>query len=182
MNVGIIIPVVYKPSDDPLNAMHPIEADLKAHHEYYRKVGAVYWDMNVLQGLSSEDVRREKNVRFPTCCYFYDSNPDSETYKKVIYRAEIFEAYKLEEFKDLLEKKPDEWSFIPSWRMQCIKGRWDIPPKEHPEWVKEKHYPSDLWIKLKNFEELNPPQDKSRFRKWDGGRLRGVRGAYIICP
>ena len=181
MNVGIIIPVRYELSESPSTWMHPLEADLIAHIEHAQEFGAVYWDINILQGLCREDVRMEKNVNLPTCCYFYDSNQESKNYREVTYKAEIIESYCLDELRDLLDREPDEGRFIPQWRKQCLTGNWYDTPEEHPDWAGEEHKPSKLWIKLRNLRELNPPLTIDNFRKWNGELLRGVRGAYVQC-
>jgi len=78
----IIIPVRYELSESPSTWMHPLEANLSAHIEHAQRFGAVYWDLNILLGLCREDVRMERNVNLPTCCYFYDSNQESKTTEK----------------------------------------------------------------------------------------------------
>ena len=183
---GILIPFGLVRSINPNDAMDPREADIEKHIEHVERFGAVYWDINVLTGLCKENVRREKGVTLPTCCFFYDANPNSKTYQKVTHKAEIIEVYCLEELEQLLENDPNEWDYIPNWRYQCIKGKWyeenDWVVKAHPEWIGAYHKPSKVWIKLTSFEKLNPPLEINDFRKWDGSELRGVRGAYILCP
>jgi len=179
--VGILIPFRFKQSNNPEDAMDPREADIGENIKYAYRFEAVYWDLNVLTGICKKEIKKQKGITFPTCCYFYDARSDSPTYKKVAYKAKLVEAYCLGELK----KMPDEQKFIPNWRSQCINGKWtaknDWVVKAHPEWIEEHHKPSKLWIKLTNFEELNPPLEINDFRKWDGSQLKGVRGAYIKC-
>ena len=183
--VGILIPLRYRESNDSKSAMDPREADINENIRYAERFGAVYWDINILRGLCKESVRIERGITLPTCCFFYDANPNSRTYQKVTHKAEIIGVYCLEELKRRLENNPDEWKFIPKWRYQCIKGEWtnenDWVVIVHPEWIGKYHKPSQVWIKLINFEELNPPLEIRVFRKWNGRQLKGVRGAYIKC-
>lgn len=176
--IGILIPFKYNESTNPEDAMDPREADIDENIRHAERFGAVYWDLNILTNM--------KNRLFlPTCCYFYDARPNSRTYKKVTHKAEIVEIYTLQELKQLLNENPDEWKCIPEWRYQCIEGQWTNKnswvAKEHPKWIGSDHESSIVWIKLTNFEELNPPLEINAFRKWDGKKLKGVRGAYIKC-
>lgn len=182
--IGILIPFKYNESN-PEDAIDPREADIEENIRHAERFGAVYWDLNILTGLCNEDARRKRDMTLPTCCYFYNGNSNSRTYQKVTHKAEIIEVYCLEELKRLLENDPNEWDYIPNWRYQCIKGKWDEENdwvlKAHPEWIGANHKPSKVWIKLTNFEELNPPLKINDFRRLDGSELRGVRGAYILC-
>ena len=166
---GILIPVKYNPSQNPVDAMDPREADIKENMKFARDKGAVYWDMNIL-------TRVKERVSFPTCCYFYNSEE-----ALVTHRADVINAYSLDELKNL----EDERKFIPEWRIHCFEGKWSGKnswlSREHPEWMGKKHEPSKIWVKIANFVELNPPLKINELEKWDGSKLRGVRGAYIQC-
>jgi hypothetical protein len=182
MKIGIIIPVKHYSVKDPMGGMDPREADISKNAQFAEEKGAVYWDINILEGLCNEEARKRMGITFPTCCYFYNAeNKMFPVGERITHKAELLTAYSHEE----LENRKEEHKFIPEWRMQCFEGRWS----EKNSWVKttrpdllgKSHKKSTVWIKLRNFIELIPPKKVGEFHKLDGSFLIGLRGAYIQC-
>lgn len=179
VNVCVLIPAKFIETNNPYDGMDPREADIEKHVEHVKRFGAVYWDMLILTGLCKGGI-----LTPPTYCFFYDANPKSKTYRKVAYKAKIIEAYCLEELREIIKNDPKERNYIPNWRYQCINGKWseenDWVVKAHPEWIGKAHKLSKVWIKLTNFEELNPPLEIKDFRRWNGSALK-VQEVRMSC-
>jgi len=182
MKIGIIIPVKYYPVRDPKGGMDPREADINENARFAKEKGAVYWDINILKGLCSEEARNRMGITFPTCCYFYNAeNKTLPVGERITHKAELLAAYSREE----LSNRKEEHKFIPEWRIQCFEGRWSDKNSwvktERPDLLGKEHRQSAVWIKLRNFIELIPSKKVEEFKKLDDNKLEGLRGAYIQC-
>ena len=72
--------------------------------------------------------------------------------------------------RETLLHRKDEHQYVPSFRRQCLFGRWETG---------ETHPPSETWIKILGIEPLVPSLQINALRRTNGQPLRAVVGGLI---
>ncbi len=175
--IGVIIPVFYVGSNNPLHAQDPREADVQLNAKFAEEHGFVYWDVNIPW---IENLKKY----IPTCIYFYEGSLIGDGFnvvpgpRMVRWRAEVVDILT----GDQLRNDPNEIKYVPEWRYQCLHGRW--PSNQYTRargFIGKSHNPSKYWLKLTNFEPIDP-RPLEYFLKPNGQQFKSKRGGYILCP
>ncbi len=125
------------------------EADPEEHIRLLKKQIAVFWD----------SMPRRREIACKLNGYIYLNGT-------VQYRCRV--EYVVN--RETLLHRENEHQYVPSFRRQCLFGRWENGGQ---------HTPSETWIKISKIERLVPPLHINSLLRANGQLLRGVVGGLV---